>query len=258
MQAKQLGIIIKPPTAKSSIGVANLLKSKNFEAIFLNLPRSMDSLMTEYILGLSYEEMLEGIRRDKLLPEPVEVWLKETVLILDGLKEEKSDLRTFCYREDGGFRAEVNNAINIALLMLRDSIREEVSVKEWLEALSRERDVKERVEEEVNYITEEAVNYEESVCVSGFEGRGMKKRIERVMQTWIAYVGLPYHFTPLEILKRELSRGEVSEERVRELVKQHIKFIRELVIPKDFETALEDWTRKNLYWMGKRFLRGGM
>lgn len=249
MTDKQLGFIIKPPTIKASLKTAELLKDKKFEAIFLNLPRAMDELVVEYLFGASYEEILEDIRRKKILPEPVEAWLKEIKPILDMLRDLKSDVCTFCYRDNDAFEAEAKSALDIVLLTLRDSIRDDVSVKSWIEILSRRAQYTNWLEKEIDYIVEEMKNYEESICISSFEGKKIKRQLEGIVKTWVTYVDLPYHFTPLEILSREISSGKIDEERVKKLVKEHIRFIRDLVIPKDLDTALEQWKKKNLYWL---------
>lgn len=253
MTGKQLGFIIKPPTTRSSLEAASLLIRRRSEAVFLNLPRSMDSLVTGYMLGMGYDEMINEVRRRELLPEPVEAWLKESKPILDRLREERQEVCTFCYKDDGAFEAEARDALDIALLTLRDSVRESISIRGWVEVLSRERERRPAIENEVEYVIGEARNYDNSVCISGFEGKEIKRHAEALMETWVAYVGLPYHFTPIEILRREMAKGEVTEERLSALIRQHIKFIRELVIPKDLDMALEEWTRKNLYWLGRYF-----
>lgn len=246
--SKELGLIIKPPTRTSSIKLAGYLKSQKFEALFLNLPRSLDEPVAEYVMGMQYEDFIEEIRRRKLLPEPVESWLKEYEPLLRSLREEGTEIYTFCYKDDKVFELETKTAIEVALLVLRDSITGKVSVDRWLDLLTSRINVTDAIHREARYILNESSNYDKNICIANFEGKELKKHLEQEMDTWVKYIGLPYHFTPLEVLKREIHLGRVSEERVRQLVREHIKFIREMVIPKDLESAIFEWTKKMLYW----------
>jgi len=245
---KELGLIIKPPTAVSSVSVANYLRSQKFESLFLNLPRSLDELVAEYLMEMRYEDFVEEVRKRKLLPEPVESWLKEYEPLLRNLREKGSEICTFCYKDDKTFELEAKVAVEAALLVLRDSITGKISADRWLKLLTSQAHTLGVTHREAEYILEESSNYDRNICIANFEGRELKKYLEQEMETWVKYIGLPYHFTPLEVLRRELRSGKVSEERVRELVSEHIKFIKEMVIPKDLETAISEWTNKMLYW----------
>jgi len=245
---KELGLIIKPPTVSSSVKVAEYLKSQKFESLFLNLPRSLDGLVAEYMMGMKYEDLVEEVRRRKLLPEPVESWLREYEPLLRNLREKGVEVFTFCYREDKAFEAEAKASIEAALLVLRDSITGKVSLDRWLKLLTSQAHTANLTRREADYILDESSNYDKNICIAGFEGRDLKKYLGKEMGTWIRYIGLPYHFTPLEVLRRELLLKEVSEERMRELIKEHIRFIREMVVPKDLENAILEWTKKKLYW----------
>jgi len=245
---KELGLIIKSPTVVSSISVASYLKSQKFESLFLNLPRSLDELVAEYLMEMKYEDFVEEVRKRKLLPEPVESWLKEYEPLLRNLREKGVEICTFCYKDDKTFELEAKIAVEAALLVLRDSITGKISTDRWLKLLTSQAHTLDTIRREADYILEESSNYDKSICIAGFEGRELRKYLEKEMETWVKYIGLPYHFTPLEVLRRELYLGKVSEERVRQLVSEHIKFIREMVIPKDLETAISEWTKRMLYW----------
>ncbi|MEM2910742.1 MAG: hypothetical protein QXO01_06745 [Nitrososphaerota archaeon] len=245
---KELGLIIKSPTVASSVEAATYLKSQKFESLFLNLPRSLDELVAEYVMGMRYEDLVEEVRKRKLLPEPVESWLREHEPLLKNLREEGVEVCTFCYRDDKAFEVETKNAIETALLVLRDSITEKVSVDRWLKLLASQARTANLTRQEADYILDESSNYNKNICIASFEGRELKRYLEQEMETWVKCIGLPYHFTPLDILRREVLLGKASEERIRQLVKEHVKFIREMVVPKDLETAIFEWTKRRLYW----------
>ncbi|MDW8076932.1 MAG: hypothetical protein RMJ14_04770 [Nitrososphaerota archaeon] len=212
--------------------------------------------MAEYIMGMRYEDLVEEVRKRKLLPEPVESWLKEYEPLFRNLRKEGVEVYTFCYKDDKSFELETKTAIETALLVLRDSIVGKVSTDKWLKLLTSQSQIADATRREAEYILEESSNYKKNICIAGFEGRDLKKHLEQETETWVKYIGLPHHFTPLEVLKREVRLGKVSEERVRQLVGEHIKFIREMVIPKDLETAIYEWTKRMLYWHPKVFNKG--
>ncbi len=245
---RELGLIIKSPVAASSIKVVNYLKSQKFESLFLNLPRSLDELVAEYVMGMEYEDFVEEVRKRKLLPEPVESWLKEYEYLLRSLREEGIEVCTFCYKDEKAFELETKVAIEAALLVLRDSITGKVSVDRWLKILTSQVNMIDIVRREADYIPDESFNYNKNICIASFEGKELKKYLEQEMDTWVKYIGLPYHFTPLEVLKREMCLGKVSEDKVKQFVREHIKFITEMVIPKGLENAISEWTKKTLYW----------
>lgn len=245
---KELELIIKSPVAASSVRVASYLKSQKFESLFLSLPRGLDELVAEYVMGMRYEDFVEEVRKRKLLPEPVESWLKEYEPLLRNLREEGIEVCTFCYKDDRAFELETKAAIEAALLVLRDFITGKVSTDRWLKILTSQVNTVDIVRREADYILDESSNYDKNMCIASFEGKELKKYLEQEIKTRVKYIGLPYHFTPLEVLKREVRLGKVSEDRVKQLVKEHIKFITEMVIPKDLETAISEWSKKMLYW----------
>ena len=253
---KELGFLVKPPLPKSSKEAAKHIHG-DYEALFLNLPKTIDHLVAEIPYGLEYEQLVEEVRRKKLLPEPVEAWLKDSKPILQKLKEMGDKILTYCYKDPVSFEQGVRTSHNILLLTLRGRIRGKVEVEKWLEQLKWEIEETEKaLEREGETMESEAEDYDKSICISGFEGKYLRKKLSEKFKTWIKYVDQPYAFTPLEILRRKLTtQGEVSEEEARELIEEHIRFIHDYVLTNELDEAYLKWAREKLYWH-RRFREG--
>ncbi|HIQ29058.1 MAG TPA: hypothetical protein EYH45_00675 [Candidatus Caldiarchaeum subterraneum] len=246
---KEIGFIIRPPLPKSGKEAARHIR-EDYEALFLNLPKTIDHLVAEIPYGLEYEQLVEEIRRKKLLPEPVEAWLKDSKPILQRLKEIGGKILTYCYKDPSSFEHGVRTSHNIALLTIRGRIKNEIEVEKWLEQLRWEvEETKKALERERKTMEEEAENYDRSICVSWLEGRWLRNQLKEKFRTWIKYVDQPYLFTPLEVLRRKLAaKGEVSEEEARHLIKEHIRFIHDYVLTNELDEAYLKWTKEKLYW----------
>jgi len=106
------------------------------------------------------------------------------------------------------------------------------------------------VEKEAEKIADLSKSYERSLCLSDFTAKRIKKKLEEQgVDFWIRYLGQPYHFTPLEILKRIMAKREITRQEAEALIKEHIRFIQEYVYRKPFPQAVDEWSRRKLYWI---------
>jgi len=126
-----------------------------------------------------------------------------------------------------------------------------VDADEWLKLLSEERRIIEASSiREAEKVASTLIRYERAACISEHAPTHLKARLAREgMMIKVRYVGQPYHFIPLEILRRKIVKGSVNREEVKALVKEHIKFIREYVYHKPLLEALDEWSTKKLYWL---------
>ena len=249
---KELGFIVKPPLPRSSKEAAKQL-NEEYEALFLNLPKTIDHLVAEIPYGLDYDQLVEEIRRKKLLPEPVEAWLKDSKPILQRLKEIGDKILTYCYKDPRSFEHGVRTSHNIALLTIRGRIKNEIEVEKWLEQLRWEvEETRKALEREKQTMETEAQDYDKSICISGFEGKWLRNQLKEKFKTWIKYIDQPYLFTPLEILRRKLAtQGGVNEEEAKKLIREHIRFIHDYVLTNELDEAYVKWAKEKLYWHSK-------
>ena len=246
---KEIGFIVRPPLPKSGREAAKHIQ-EDYEALFLNLPKTIDHLVAEIPYGLDYEQLVEEIRRKKLLPEPVEAWLKDSKPILQRLKEIGDKILTYCYKDPRSFEHGVRTSHSIALLTIRGRIKNEIEVDKWLEQLKVEmKETEKALEREKETMESEAENYDKSICISSFEGKWLRNQLKEKFKTWIKYIDQPYLFTPLEILRRKLAtQGEIEREEAEQLIKEHIRFIHDYVLTNELDEAYLKWAREKLYW----------
>lgn len=247
---RRVGIIVKPPTKRGAEETRQLLSRSDHEALFINLPRSVDPVLTEFMLDGDMERFISRLRSLDDLPDPKGSFISGMESLIAELPRIAGDRPVFCYGSTRGARESTELSIKAALLTLHDSLTSSVSIEKWRSLIEEEAERSHRwVGEEADYIISEAEPYRSVVCVSGFEGRFIKRFLSGASETWIRYAGTPYHFSPLEVLKRRALLGEVSDGEIEALVKQHIEYVRELVIPRGLEEGAEEWSRRRLYWL---------
>jgi hypothetical protein len=249
----EVEIIVMPPSMRASKEAAAELKRIKPDVVMLNLPENISDLVQDLASeDLEYEDFIEKI--GERLPSPAEAWLKGYEHILLELRELERSPDVYCYGDLVSFEVEARRAVEVARLTLRTMITGRVDADEWLKLLSEERRIIEAGSiREAEKVASTLIRYERAACISEHAPTHLKARLAREgMMTRVRYVGQPYHFTPLEILRRKIAKGGVSREEVEALVKEHVKFIREYVYHKPLLEALDEWSVRKLYWLHGR------
>jgi len=246
----EVEILVKPLSKRASQEAVKKLRQLRFQALLLSLPENISDLTQELTSGaIEYEDFLEKV--EKRLPSPAEAWLKGYEKILMEASKLRRVPEIYCYGDLLSFKAESEKALQLTLLTLRSIITSRVKVEEWLKVLQEESKLKEvSSEREAEKVASISICYEKTACISDQTPVHIKSRLEHEgIKPKIHYVGQPYHFTPLEVLKRRLSKGEVSREEAKKLIKEHIKFVREYVYREPILEAIDKWSVKKLYWL---------
>ncbi|MEM1655102.1 MAG: hypothetical protein QXU12_01195 [Nitrososphaerota archaeon] len=249
----EVEIIVKPPSMRASREAAAELRRIEPEAVMLNLPESISNLVQDLASeNIEYDDFLEKV--EERLPSPAEAWLKGYEHLLLELRGLRRGPDIYCYGDMIAFEIEARRAVDIARLTLRAMITGRVDADEWLSLLSEEKRIAEIASiREAEKIVSVLMRYEKAICILEQAPAHLKERLIREgMKPKVRYVGQPYHFTPLEILRRKLAKGGVSTEEVEALVKEHIKFIREYIYRKPLLEALDEWSMNKLYWLHGR------
>jgi len=249
----EVEIIVMPPSMRASKEAAAELKRIKPDVVMLNLPENIGDLVQDLASeDLEYEDFIEKI--GERLPSPAEAWLKGYEHILLELRELERSPDVYCYGDLISFEVEARRAVEVARLTLRTMITGRVDADEWLKLLSEERRIIEAGSiREAEKVASTLIRYERAACISEHAPTHLKARLAREgMLTRVRYVGQPYHFTPLEILRRKIVKGGVNREEVEALVKEHVKFIREYVYHKPLLEALDEWSVRKLYWLHGR------
>ena len=246
----EVEILVKPPSRRASEEALRELRRSRAQAVMLNLPENISGLVQDLVLGaIGYDDFLEEI--EKKLPSPASAWIKGYERILTSGFEAEKIPEVYCYGDVISFKAEAEEAVQLTLLTLRSIITNRVNVEEWLKILqerSRLREISSRREAEK--VADISVRYEKTVCISDRTPTHIKSRLEKErIKPRVHYLGQPYHFTPLEVLSRALSRRRVSREELERLIREHIEFVREYVYRKPMLEAIDEWSTKKLYWI---------
>lgn len=249
----EAGLLVKPPTKRADAEALEVVLRLRPQAILLNLPENIEDIVYRYSKGrLDYDEFIESIY--ERLPEPKNAWIKDFEVFLRELPSIGGLADIYCYTDTELFNQEAATSIEIALLAIKSVIREKIDVEEWMRILEKSivREAEKRGRE-FSKILDVIQDYERVICISGFEGKYIKKGLEEAgVKSWIKYLGMPYHFTPLEILKRLIMLDRIDKELFSKLIKEHIRFLREYVYYMSYTEAVEKWVREKLYWLPVR------
>ncbi|MEM1515758.1 MAG: hypothetical protein QXH24_06930 [Candidatus Bathyarchaeia archaeon] len=241
--------------------VATLLRSINFDVLYLNVPRELDWLVNELSLGAPYEQFIEEVECLNVLRGSIKTWeyrFKPILLAIRGLKFRKPSSKIICYENSALENLSIKFAEEIATLILRVNITGRVDVDEWHRILSEIIiNVSKSIDDESNYILEtwmEGNRGRKTICISDYPAKGILRKIRELgAKTILRYIFTPYYFTPLEVLIREFiiasERGlNISNKRIENLVKIHAGFIRDYVlISNDYDEAYFRWLRNGHY-----------
>jgi len=246
----ETGLLVKPPTRRADIEALESVRRLRPQAILLNLPESIEGVLNDYGKGnLDYEGFIDSLYEK--LPEPKGAWIKEYEVFLRELPSIGELADIYCYTDTESFNQEASTSIEVALLTIRGIIREKIELKEWVNVLKKSalRET-EKWGKEFSKILDIARSYDRVVCISGFEGKYIKRRLDHFgVKSWIRYLDQPYHFTPLEILKRLILLDRVDEELFGKLIKEHIRFLKEYIYRMPYTEAVEKWVGERLYWL---------
>ena len=250
----EVEILVKPPSRRAAREALEKIRENKPQAILFNLPENVGDLIVELASGIiNYEEFLEEAK-DRL-PEPSAAWFKGYEEILKSLSKIRGRFDVYCYGDAAAFKVSAEHSVQLALLSLRSMVTGRVDVEEWLKVLGEGAKLwKIASEREAEKVADISTNYDKSICISDYMPAHLRSRLKlRGVKLKVRYLGQPYHFTPIEILRRKLARGSVDEKEAEELIKEHIRFVREYLYRKPLPEAVEEWSSRKLYWIcGKR------
>ena len=236
--------------------IVEYLKGMSFDRLLLPFPESLTSFFLKFIYGgISFEELLSTASEKNCLPEPIE-WFRylyePLIKAIPLLKTRLPRLDIACYKDpDSVFKVNELAAYK-ASLMLYTAISGRVKVREWKELL------KDEFESDKTSISNAAYRIIRSyhplaytVCVAHLEGRHLLESLRRrILQVKLKYIGIPYLFTPLEVLKRLVSiRGlsKIPDEVIERYVKLHVDYIRNYIVPSgELDIGYFKWLVKRL------------
>ncbi|MDH5794527.1 MAG: hypothetical protein OEZ24_00315 [Candidatus Bathyarchaeota archaeon] len=231
--------------------MARIIRSSEPDALFLYLPQHLNDLIKSLAEGCPYEYLLDQVKESSLVPEPLGRWeygMEPMLLAIRGILNRKRGLEIWCYKEPSFVKLSADFAANIAELVLRASVTGKVNDDDWravakgfLEASA------DTLDKEAEYVAERSKGKGKNICICGMEGRIFRDRLsEYNLEMKPTYVLLPYYFTPIEILARQIGKepggSARNGNRVFQIAKHQIEFVREYVLTsRDYDEAYLKW-----------------
>ena len=253
-------VVIPSHIRRAAMRAAEHIKKLNYDILFLNFSRQLEDGIRAIAEGVPYEYVVEKLRERRLILEPIGSWeycAKPILMSLKGILTRKPNIKIYCYRDPFVSSLYTKVAEKVMLLIFRVCSTGRIDIEAWenliKDFLESEGDA---VKREADFIAKEMKKGEDGLCIAGFDGGYLKRRLEEGGCTVkLIYLFTPYHFTPLEVLVREMrmafSRGlSVSRERIAELVRNHALFMREYVTTsRDYDEAYLRWMDEQAPWI---------
>ncbi|MEM1533786.1 MAG: hypothetical protein QXF51_00715 [Nitrososphaerota archaeon] len=250
-----LDLIVKPPIKRAAIEAVTLIGAGGYEAIFINLPRSLQP----FIWRLTEHGDVEGFIREAehsigLGESYLSALVRGHEYFLRHLPKISQGLEIICYSTNPT-EADICITFELPSLILRDSIIEDISLDRWLELIKEMRGSAEKaLREEAEFLVEHAGRLGLSACICNPEAAAdLRRLLQTRITSRIIYTALPYCFTPLQTLLRIYSRKPPHPSEVEKYLKQHIRFVQQYIIKLGLDEGLEAWTRKELGWLIKGY-----
>ncbi|WP_455283599.1 hypothetical protein [[Eubacterium] cellulosolvens] len=222
------------------------------EVLLLDFPETLEREIDRLAAyETSYEELIGKIRQERLLPEPLESWtyLTEPVLrALPRVKLMRPELEISCYTSREAPFSAIENATKIARLVFRVRATGRVEIDEWRSAIATSLDRNREVfDDEVSKLVLKARG-RDAACLTGLEAFRLKRRIARHWNSATVRSAEPFYYrTPLEMLLRLFSRGEVSDEQLLTLALAHVEYVYKYVLSsRDRDEAYNKWVKQRI------------
>jgi hypothetical protein len=245
-----IGVLVRPPTKRAINETIDLLERIDFDAIFMDLPRDLECYLLDYLRHQNFELFVDQIYESMSPEDFPSSTIRGYEKLLTAICHIARGRKVYCYGSVLKNKYETELAYYTAQLTLHDSITGKVSLDKWLNILtSRNYNFSEWIKEEAEYVASEAEKHDSPICITGYGGFTLKKNLSNYFKSWIKYTGQPFHLPPIHVLTRIMSIRDMSQREIVELIKEHIKFVREFIIPYGLEDGLELWSRKKLYWL---------
>ena len=242
--------------------MAEIIRNSKFDVLFLDWSRHLNDSIRALAEGAPYESFIERVRELSLVPESLSSWEYEAepiLLAVRGVINKKPGLEVWCYKQPDFTRLSVELAEKIAGLVLRASAAGKIDVDEWRTLIKVFLEATYSVfNEETRYVAEKSKGKKISFCVSGMKARTLREGLRRYgFDADLTYVLLPYCFTPFEILNREMERelegSFTNSDRILQIIKCHITFVREYVLTsQDYDEAYFKWVNDVAPWVNNR------
>lgn len=224
------------------------------DAIFLNIPKELETSVGEYSKGeTSYEQLIGEAVIEGIIPEPLGAWEYGSKPILESLPaivDKYPEVKVHCYSTSSLKHVEMQSATEQTRHILRAIIKNRVEYSNWRNVLKLSLEIEDHaLESEACEIAEKVA--EDSWVICGVSGGRLRKALKRAgIEAKCLYFSLPYFFNPLTALKRRLAKRSVEDDELEEHVRNHIEYLKDYMYKeRSRDIAHYMWTRDKVQWM---------
>lgn len=227
----KIELVIVPDLYTSYGKLTTYLEKRDYTDLFINQPIHLQKYISKLIVGASYREIINRIRAQKLIPEPVNSWRYPLEPLLTALPKLRGKLNLHCYVTPNYHRLRIGKASELALLTLRSNVTRDINVsawknniRDWLKEKPRER------KREADFIHHQAG--EKSICVLNSTGKKLESLLKEKGHTVITKkLEDCYHPNPLQTLENKLTRKDgMPQEEIENLIRKQLEYIRDYVL----------------------------
>jgi hypothetical protein len=255
----ELLLVLSPNLKTSSMKAAYLLEEigNRFDTLLLKFPKELEEDLIKRALGaISVDQFIDEAVKRNLIPEPFGAWeytARPFLYALPKIFEKCPNLSIRCYSNSENEFASVDIGVEIAKLTLRTALTGNVEIREWREKLLQSLDINRESRETQTQTILEKVG-EDSICISDIGGRYLIQNLKEAgISVKIQYVERPYHFNPLMILERLMSKRRVEDTEIEKLVKSHLEYIKSYVYMFDNrDRAHYEWVFDKIPWLRQK------
>lgn len=238
--------VLMVPNLRSSMAkAASLIVEADYDVVFINFPYNLQSVVFRYASErLTLKDLLNVIRSERLIPEPINTWLYLNEPILESLPILlKRNAKIYCYRDVDNFHLSMENASKIASLTLKVNVTGKVDLEEWIKTIGQPLNLS-SMDLEAEFIGFKAEG--RSVCITGLFGWKLAKRIKEFgHKVSVKCVEKLYYMKPVETLEILLERGKLTPQNAEQLIKEHAKFVRDYVLnTENIDEAYFTWVER--------------
>jgi len=226
----RIDVLIVPSLRSSAVKASRILADSEYDVIFLNLPRNLQSLISEYTSGsISLQELISRIESMRLIPESISSWLYFNEPLLSMLRRTIKPIKAYCYVDVDYYHVLIEAAVRIARLTYKANVTGRIDVNEWICVLKGHIRRTEIMEQEAEFISLKARG--DSLCITGLSGWRMARILREFgHEVKVKSVERLYLFRPLEILEALMESGNLNHRVAEELIREHVRFVRDYVL----------------------------
>ena len=238
---------------KANIAAATSLWSLamlyDIEVVIADLPMRMEKLLSEIN---DPEELMRRAVELGLIPAS-QSFIRPYRPILKSLCDLiKSGVDVKCCLASNAIKDQYEVGVKALRLMLKASIRgvDNIDLNEWLKLLEDNKlQVSRRISDIVNAISR--AGNRRVIALTGLEGIEVSRTLKKMgLSVKMHIVGLPYLYTPIEVMYKRYSQGSIKPSELKKLIEEHINYIKNYVLRHDnLDEAHQAWSMDKAPWL---------